>query len=193
VNGVAILDRRPVDIADVEKAPPALAAGARNVRDGGNRAIAVMPMMRGDVAIGALSVVRLAPVSFARGRDARQLPHRRAAAPVRPFTGEPSADHLARYFHFDDTDKAFIRSRRGDHMRLGVAVQLGAVRFLGTFIDDLTEAPTRVQSFVGKQIGIKPEDKIAAYQASQWRWRHEIEIRERYGYQAFTDPRLQFR
>src|SRR5262245_20447340 len=61
VNGVAILDRRPVDIADVEKAPPELAAGARNVRNGGNRAIAVMPMMRGDVAIGALSVVRLAP------------------------------------------------------------------------------------------------------------------------------------
>ena len=109
------------------------------------------------------------------------------------FTGEPSADHLARYFHFDDTDKAFIRSRRGDHMRLGVVVQLGAVRFLGTFLDDLTETPTRVQSFVGKQIGIEPEDKIAAYQASQWRWRHEIEIRERYGYQAFTDPKLQFR
>ena len=109
------------------------------------------------------------------------------------FTGEPSADHLACYFHFDDTDKAFIRSRRGDHMRLGVAVQLGAVRFLGTFLDDLTETPTRVQSFVGKQIGIEPEDKIAAYQASQWRWRHEIEIRERYGYQAFADPRLQFR
>jgi hypothetical protein len=78
-------------------------------------------------------------------------------------------------------------------MRLGVAVQLGAVRFLGTFLDDLTGTPARVQSFVGKQIGIEPEDKIAAYQASQWRWRHEIEIRERYGYQAFTDPRLQFR
>jgi GAF domain-containing protein/anti-sigma regulatory factor (Ser/Thr protein kinase) len=61
INGVAILDCRSVDIADVEQAPPELAAGARNVRDGGNRAIAVMPMKRGDVAIGALSVVRLAP------------------------------------------------------------------------------------------------------------------------------------
>jgi hypothetical protein len=50
-----------------------------------------------------------------------------------------------------------------------------------------------VQSFVGKQIGIKPEDKIATYQASQWRWRHEVEIREHYGYQAFTEPKLRFR
>ena len=90
------------------------------------------------------------------------------------FIGDPTADHLARYFHLDDADKAFIRSRRGDHMRLGVAVQLGAVRFLGTFLDNLGDTPPRVQSFVGKQIGIKPEDKIATYQASQWRWRHEV-------------------
>ena len=109
------------------------------------------------------------------------------------FIGDPTADHLARYFHLDDADKAFIRSRRGDHMRLGVAVQLGAVRFLGTFLDDLGDTPPRVQSFVGKQIGIQPEDKIATYQASQWRWRHEVEIRERYGYQAFTEPKLRFR
>jgi len=109
------------------------------------------------------------------------------------FSGDPSMDHLARYFHLDDTDKVFIRSRRGDHMRLGIAVQLGAVRFLGTFLDDLTTTPLRVQSFVGRQIGIRPDDNIGAYQASRWRWRHEIEIRERYGYQAFSEPLVQFR
>ena len=79
------------------------------------------------------------------------------------FDGEPSPDQLARYFHLDDTDKAFVRSRRGDHMRLGLAVQLGTVRYLGTFLDDMTQAPPRVAAFVGKQIGIAPGAHIAAY------------------------------
>jgi hypothetical protein len=109
------------------------------------------------------------------------------------FDGEPTADQLARYFHLDDTDKVFIRSRRGDHMRLGVAMQLGVVRYLGTFLDDLTEAPPRVSAFVGKQIGVAPGSNITAYQSSQWRWRHEKEIRDRYGYRSFNDPFLQFR
>ena len=112
---------------------------------------------------------------------------------MRRFDGEPTADQLARYFHLDDTDEAFIRSRRGDHMRLGVAMQLGTVRYLGAFLDDLTEAPPRVSAFVGKQIGVAPGSNLAAYQASQWRWRHEKEIRDRYGYQGFNDPFLRFR
>ncbi len=109
------------------------------------------------------------------------------------FDGEPSGDQLVRYFHLDDTDKAFIRSRRGDHMRLGVAMQLGAVRFLGTFLDDITETPTRVSSFLGRQIGVSSGTDVAAYQVSRWRWRHEKEIRDRYGYASFNEPFLQFR
>src|SRR5262249_55631729 len=38
-----------------------LAAGARNFLASGNRAVTIMPMMRGDVAIGALTVARRAP------------------------------------------------------------------------------------------------------------------------------------
>jgi GAF domain-containing protein len=61
MTSTAILDRRIVDIPDVENPPPELAAGARNFLATGYRANTTMPMMRGDVAIGALTVARRAP------------------------------------------------------------------------------------------------------------------------------------
>jgi GAF domain-containing protein len=61
MHGAALLDRRVVDISDVADAPAEFAAGARNFLTSGYRAITIMPMMRGDEAIGLLSVVRLAP------------------------------------------------------------------------------------------------------------------------------------
>src|SRR5688572_18542119 len=59
MHGAALLDRRIVDIPDVADAPAEFAAGAQNFLTSGNRAITIMPMMRGDEAIGLLSVVRL--------------------------------------------------------------------------------------------------------------------------------------
>jgi hypothetical protein len=61
MNGVAILDARVVDIPDATKAPPGMAAGIRNFLTSGYRAATNMPMLRGDAAIGVLSVNRLAP------------------------------------------------------------------------------------------------------------------------------------
>ena len=61
IHGVAFLDRKILDIPDGREAPPELAAGAKNFLASGYRAVTVMPMMRGRTAIGALSVVRLAP------------------------------------------------------------------------------------------------------------------------------------
>jgi two-component system, NtrC family, sensor kinase len=61
MHGVAILDRQIVDIPDVRNAPAEVAVGARNFLGSGYRAATMVPMMRGDVAIGALSVVRVTP------------------------------------------------------------------------------------------------------------------------------------
>jgi GAF domain-containing protein len=59
--GVAILDRRVVDIADAKVPGDTISAGRRNFLKSGYRAVTKVPMMRGDQAIGVLGVARPAP------------------------------------------------------------------------------------------------------------------------------------
>ena len=66
------------------------------------------------------------------------------------FTGEPDELQLARYFHLDEADKEFIGKSRGDHNRLGIALQIGCVRFLGTFLTDMNHIPSGVRHFTAR-------------------------------------------
>src|SRR5579862_6216912 len=61
MHSAAILDRAILDVPDVEQAPAELAAGKSNFLASGYRAATFVPLIRGEVAIGALSVVRIAP------------------------------------------------------------------------------------------------------------------------------------
>ena len=110
------------------------------------------------------------------------------------FAGEPTPDQLARHFHLDDADRAFVAEHRGDHNRLGVAVQLGSVRLLGAFLDDPTEAPACVVRHAADQLAIEGcMEALVAYAASAGRWRHGPRIRERYGYRWFAEAPVSFR
>lgn len=109
------------------------------------------------------------------------------------FHGTPTPEDLARYFHLDDQDLSLIALRRGDHNRLGFAVQLCAARYLGTFPENLTETPAAVLMVLGRQLRIESLNCFAEYCTSRQRWDHTVEIRERNTYTEFSDSSSQFR
>jgi Domain of unknown function (DUF4158) len=81
------------------------------------------------------------------------------------YTAEPTAAQLARFFYLDDADRALIARRREDHLRLGFALQLGTVRFLGTFLTDPTDAPPGVVTHLSRQLRIANPSCLPQYLA----------------------------
>jgi hypothetical protein len=79
------------------------------------------------------------------------------------FEGAPSTDELERFFFLDDSDRALIAKRRGDSNRLGFALQLTTVRFLGTFLDDPLDVPVVVLDDLAAQLDIAEPSCVKAY------------------------------
>jgi len=109
------------------------------------------------------------------------------------FTGEPSLVELARCFHLDDADRQRLAQYRQDHNRLGCALQLGTVRFLGTFVTDPAAVPRAVIQYVGGQLAVAdPDACMLRYTNADTQQRHAREIREAYGYHQFNDQPQHF-
>src|SRR5664279_1808233 len=104
-----------------------------------------------------------------------------------------SPDELAWNFHLDDDDREWIANKRRDSSRLGFALQLATVRFLGTFLEDPADVPPAVLHALAAQTNVVDLTCVTAYRQSEQRWRHTTEIRARYGYREFVDAGIRFR
>src|SRR5436305_5978251 len=109
------------------------------------------------------------------------------------YVGEPSPEQLALYFHLDDRDRALLEPRRHEHTRLGLALQLCTVRFLGTFLSDPSDVPHSVVLTLASQLNIADPTVLSRYLEGQMRYDHVHEIMQEYGYQDFASQPAHFR
>jgi len=109
------------------------------------------------------------------------------------FNGEPSEAQLSKYFYVSETDFDLIRQRRGDQNRLGFALQICTVRFLGTFLANPIDVPPGAVAFVAAQLGITDLSCLPRYLERETTHReHAGEIQRSYEYQDFIDQPAHF-
>ncbi len=67
------------------------------------------------------------------------------------YDGDPSREELDRVFFLDEADSDLVAKRRGEHNRLGFALQLTTARWLGVFLPDPTAVPVTVLNYVARR------------------------------------------
>ncbi len=101
---------------------------------------------------------------------------------------EPTPAQLDCFFHLDDRDQSLVNRRRGDHNRLGFALQLCTVRFLGTFLVDPLAVPSIVVAYIAPQLGVSDTGCLTRYlDRPNTHWEHANQIQQHYGYRAFNE------
>ena len=104
------------------------------------------------------------------------------------FVETPPIEDLERFFLLDDADRKLVDTRRGAANRLGFALQLTTVRYLGTFLDDPIDVPVRVLEYLAEQLEVRKPAAVRDYLAREMtRFEHRWEIREADGWREFAE------
>lgn len=103
------------------------------------------------------------------------------------FTRSPSPEELARYFHLDGRELNTARQMRGMTNRLGFAVLLCSVKFVGTLPNQRRDIPEAVIAYLCAQLGGATPQGFEGYfdTSSPTYKRHTAVIRNHFGYRDF--------
>lgn len=102
------------------------------------------------------------------------------------YRGEPTAKQFQDYFLLDIAALKRIAELRHDYTRLGFAVQLCTLKFLGTFLTDPLDVPEGVLRTLAVQLGLSRSLQVSRYLDRQkTRFKHQQEIRVLLGYRDF--------
>lgn len=99
------------------------------------------------------------------------------------FEELPSLSDLEKFFFLDAFDRDVIAKSRQDSHRLGVAVQIGTVRYKGLFLEDPLAVPWPVVDYLAEQLGIGDPSQVKKYgERLKTAYEHAWMIRDAYGY-----------
>ena len=110
------------------------------------------------------------------------------AAAYGRYAEDPSQANLERVLFLDDENPNLVNQHRGQHMKVGFALQLVTVRWLGTFPDSLAEVPAAALEFVAGQLGVA--DPLVVNKNGERAKTvsgHQLEIRQADGLRDFTE------
>lgn len=95
-------------------------------------------------------------------------------------------DELIRHYTFLEPDLSVIRQRRGDHNRLGFAVQLCCLRYPGFVLPPGMEPPASLLNVVGRQLRIEPGVWPQYAERQETRREHVMELQAWLGLTIFS-------
>ncbi|MFQ4142457.1 Tn3 family transposase [Chlorogloeopsis sp. ULAP02] len=102
------------------------------------------------------------------------------------FPEEISREELNSFFWFSSIDHQAIDSIRGDYNRLGFALQLGCLRYLGFFPENLLQIPQVVVHYVAQQLEVMPELLTFYGKRTSTQRKHQRQIQKLAGYRRAT-------
>jgi len=109
------------------------------------------------------------------------------------YTGEPTPQQLGQHFHLSEADLSLLQSRRHPHTRLGMAVQLGTLRFLGCFLPETQwfTVPQNVIAYQAAQLTVAVSEWSRYLRRPATLYEHQGVLCAQYGYRVFSDPQTQ--
>jgi TnpA family transposase len=113
------------------------------------------------------------PVQFLSEQEHENLNH---------FPSEIAAEDLDRFFFLSDSDRKAIMHLRGDPNRLGYALQICCLRFLGFFPEDLSQLPQIVVNYVAQQLEVELDDLALYGKRASTQRNHQRQIQLFLGY-----------
>src|SRR4051794_13000359 len=92
---------------------------------------------------------------------------------------------LARFWTLSEPELAFLGRRRRDRNRLGVALQLCALRYPGRLLRPAEIVPAVATAFVAEQLGVAP-GALAGYAVREpTKYEHSSLLQEAFGFRPF--------